>query len=429
MRRGGWFLLLGCILFLTNGVFAHAVQDSLFEKALDAESAGDVVQTIALLEQANTYQGKYNAEIREILDSYYEALQMKGSSAGDPAIPAASEDLAKNRLNFLSRAELVGIKYDEYGDSLGANEYSGEAYLQVGAEYEIRSGAISHFILASFSTDLFMREDSTVFDTSRWAFTPSLEYTVQGERFVASLGGDVNISERDGAVFGVNLSAEKDFYASEDYRAGVSAFGYLNDNIRARAKLGGYWEYRPQYGFWTNLSLSGRFERDTSVSAYFWHYTGFDDSWESREDDWSEDLFSEDTSAVTQDSVQERYYLGRNVKIGPELRMQLGYRFNKMFSMDLLGYLFWSYNPFEDEWMTFVDEVEGQAGWVTSTWNREILQGSARLRVNWRGEHFGTYLSVGTYFRRYLDLPSGHPEIYAYSYILGEIRLGATFRF
>lgn len=109
--------------------------------------------------------------------------------------------------------------------------------------------------------------------------------------------------------------------------------------------------------------------------------------------------------------------------------MQMGFRFNKMFSLDFLGYFFWSYNPFEDEWMTFVDEVEGQAGWVNLTWNREILQGSARLRLNWHGEHFGTYFSVWTYFLRYLDLPSGHPEIYAYAYILGEIRLGATFRF
>ena len=117
MRRGGWFLLLGCVLFFTNGAFAHAVQDSLFEKALDAESAGDVVQTIALLEQANSYQGKYNAEIREILDSYYEALQMKDSSTRDSAVSFASEDSAKNRLNFLSRVEFIGIKYNEYGDS------------------------------------------------------------------------------------------------------------------------------------------------------------------------------------------------------------------------------------------------------------------------------------------------------------------------
>ncbi len=421
MRRGGWFLLLGCVLFFTNGVFAHAVQDSLFEKALDAESAGDVVQTIALLEQANSYQGKYNAEIREILDSYYEALQMKDSSTRDSAVSFASEDSAKNRLNFLSRVEFIGIKYDEYGDSLGANEYSGEAYLQIGAEYEIRRGTLSHFFMASFSTVQFMREDSTVFDTSRWAFTPSLEYTVQGDRFVASLDGDVNISERDGAVFGVNLAVEKDFYVLEDYRAGVSAFGYLNDRIRTHAKIGGYWEYRPQYGFWTNLSLSGRFERDTSVSAYFWHSTdtGFGGFWE----------YGADSSIPVLDSVQERYYLGRNVKIGPEVRMQMGFRFNKMFSLDFLGYFFWSYNPFEDEWMTFVDEVEGQAGWVNLTWNREILQGSARLRLNWHGEHFGTYFSVWTYFLRYLDLPSGHPEIYAYAYILGEIRLGATFRF
>ncbi|MBP5247208.1 MAG: hypothetical protein J6Z31_05050 [Fibrobacter sp.] len=412
---------MGCILLLTSGLFAHAVQDSLFEKALDAESAGDIVLTVALLEEANSYQGNYNDEIQEILDSYYEVLRMK-----DATSEVLSEvDSNENKLNWMARLELVGIKYDEFGDSLSANEYSGEAYLNVGAEYEIRQDKISHFLLFCFASDVFMREDGTVFDTSRWAFTPSLEYTIQSERFVVSLGGDVNISERDGAVFSGSLSAERDFYLSENFRAGVSGFGYLNDNLRIRAKLGGYYEYRPLYGFWTNVAVSGRFERDTSVSAYFWRY------------EWMNEYGP--------DSVQERYYQGHNFKIGPELRLQLGYRFNSSFSVDFLGNLYWSYNPYEDEWMTFEDNfdenfdgefdenfeenAERRFGPRLSTWNRQSLQGSMRLRGNWKGKHFGTYLSVGTYFRRYLGLPSGHPEIYSNAYILGEIRLGATFRF
>ena len=421
--------MVGFILFLVNGVFAHTVQDSLFEKALDAESAGDVVLTIALLEKANAYQGRYNEEIQEILDSYYEVLRLKA-----PAEESGKDlaDSSHHCLNWLARLELVGIKYEEYGDSLGADEYSGEAFLHLGAEYEIRRGAISHFLMLGFASDVFMREDSTVFDTSRWAFTPSLEYTIQSERFVVSLGGDVNISERDGAVFSASLSAERDFYTAENFRAGVSGFGYLNDVWRARAKLGGYLEYRPQYGFWTNLGLSGRFDRDTSVSAYFWHYTGMNDFWpeseESYENPWGSNWGS-DTAQAAVDSVRERYYLGNNVKVGPELRLQLGYRFNPVFSLDFLGILFWSYDPYADEWKTFVDEFEGEAGWQTTKWNRQMLQGSLRLRASARGKHFGTYLSVGTYFRRYLGLPSGHPEIYSYAYSLGEIRLGTTFRF
>jgi len=425
MNKRGWFCLVGCILLFVNGVFAHVVQDSLFEKALDAESAGDVVLTIALLEKANTYQGRYNEEIQEILDSYYEALQSKNSTTDSAK---DSPDLHKNSLNWMARLELVGIQYKEYGDSLGADEYSGEAYLQLGAEYEIHRGGISHYILFGFASDVFMREYSTVFDTSRWAFTPSLEYTVQSERFVVSLGGDVNISERDGAVFSGSLSLERDFYTAGNFRAGVNGFGYLNDDFRVRAKLGGYLEYRPQYGFWTNLGISGRFDRDTSVSAYFWRYTGMNDFGQNPEWNW-ENPRENDTAQMTLDSIRERYYLGNNVKVGPELRLQIGYRFNSIFGMDLLGNLFWSYNPYEDEWKIFVDEFEGNAGWKTFTWNRQMLHGSLRLKASARGKHFGTYLSVGTYFRRYLGLPSGHPEIYSYAYTLGEIRLGTTFRF
>ena len=209
----------------------------------------------------------------------------------------------------------------------------------------------------------------------------------------------------------------------------MNGFGYLNDNLRVRAKLGGYYEYRPQYGFWTNVALSGRIERDSSISAYFWRYSGMDNFRPDSEMDFGygwgkgfENEWNADSGAMRIDSVRVRYYLGKNVKIGPELRLQMGYRFNSIFSLDFLGNLYYSYNPYEDEWISFDDQQN-------STWNRQILQGSLRLRGNMRGKHFGTYLSVGTYFRRYFGLPSGHPEIYSYADFLSEIRLGMTFRY
>ena len=67
MRFGVFAFFFCCFLFCGNGAFASAVQDSLFEKALDAESAGDVVKTIELLEKANSFSGNYNDEIQQIL--------------------------------------------------------------------------------------------------------------------------------------------------------------------------------------------------------------------------------------------------------------------------------------------------------------------------------------------------------------------------
>ena len=46
MRFGVFAFLFCCFLFCGNGGFARAVHDSVFEKAVDAESAGDVVNTI-----------------------------------------------------------------------------------------------------------------------------------------------------------------------------------------------------------------------------------------------------------------------------------------------------------------------------------------------------------------------------------------------
>lgn len=64
-----------CIL-LGLGLALATPQDSLYEKALDAEGAGDVATAIHLFEMANSYPGNYNAEIQEILTEYYEALQI-----------------------------------------------------------------------------------------------------------------------------------------------------------------------------------------------------------------------------------------------------------------------------------------------------------------------------------------------------------------
>ena len=99
MRFGFSFWLFGiCILRQMNGVFADTVQDSLFEKALEAEDAGDAVQTIALLEMAREREGTHSEEIRQILSEYYDALGVSGTDFGE-----------ERRLHFFSKMELVGI--------------------------------------------------------------------------------------------------------------------------------------------------------------------------------------------------------------------------------------------------------------------------------------------------------------------------------
>ncbi len=407
MRFAGvWFWLFGLSLLISSGALARTPQDSLFEKALDAESAGDVVATISYLEEAKTHEGRYTEEIREILDEYYEALQMQPGEKPNGI-----------RVNFSVQTEAAALRYDEYGDSLGAHEYSGEGFLHFESELEIRRGQISHILLAGISGNGFFREDSSVLDTSRWAFSPSLEYSVQGELFIASIAAGLDVSERDGAIFSLSASGERDLFGKENFRTGANGFGYWNANGRTLARLGAYVEYRPQTGLWTNVSLAARFDGDTSVTAYFWHY--FPAMTENFDE---EGVFAED-------SVKERYYLGKNLKLGPDLRLILGYKFNKAFSLDFWGDLFFSNSPRKDSWTTFVDEAEGEARWENRTWNRKLLQGSARLKAHFRTGNIGTHLSIGTHFRRYFDLPQGHPEIFSYAYRLGEIRVGADFKF
>ncbi len=397
-----WSRFLICVLLSYCGIFARAPQDSLFEKALDAEAVGDIVATLNYLEEAKSYGGRYTDEIQEILEAYYDALQMPKSPDEDEIFP----------LKFFARVEAKAIRYDEFGDSLGAHENAGEVFLQLDAEMEKDRGPLTHFFTVGVSASGNFREDGSVLDTSRWAFSPHLEYSLQGELFAAFLLAEVEISEADGAVLALSASGNRTFFSAGDVRMGMDAFGYWNGNWRTRLKWGGFVEIRPRMGFWMNASLSGRFDGDTSVSASFWQYQP-----------------KEFGNGLEPDSVWERYYLGKNAKLGPELQIQLGCRFNRAFSVDLWGELFYSNSPFKDRWKIFANEMEGMSAWDNRAWNRQLLQGAARLKMRFRGEHFGTYLSVGAHFRRYLNLPEDHPEIYALAYLLGEVRLGADFEF
>lgn len=396
-----WSRFLICVLLSYCGIFAHAPQDSLFEKALDAEASGDVVATLRYLEEAKSYGGRYTEEIQEILEAYYDALQMPESTA-ERSFP----------IKFWAQVEAKVVRYDEFGDSLGAHENAGESFVRLDAEMEKRGGPLMHFFTVGVSASGFFREDGSVLDTSRWAFFPHLEYSLQGETFAAFLLTEVEISEADGAVFALSASGNRTFFSAGDARLGMDAFGYWNGNWRTRLKLGGFVEIRPRVGFWMNASLSGRFDGDTSVSASFWRYQP-----------------EEFGNSMEPDSVRERYYVGKNAKLGPELQIQLGYRFNRAFSVDFWSELFYSNSPLKDRWKVFADETEGMFAWDNRTWNRRLLQGSARLKMHFRGEHFGTYLSIGAHFRRYLNLPKDHPEIFAFAYLWGEVRLGANFEF
>ena len=111
-------------------------------------------------------------------------------------------------------------------------------------------------------------EKETVFDTSRWALTPSLEYSLQGDWFVFGASVDFGVSERDGLLPAGTLFAERDVFQNKDYRAGIYAFGYANVNGRARVQTDFYWNYRPSLGFWYHVSIVARLERHTIVESY-----------------------------------------------------------------------------------------------------------------------------------------------------------------
>jgi len=391
MRALAVFLCIFCI----SSVFAET-QETLFERALDAESEGDVPKTIALLEEAATHEGPYRGEIEAILKEYYAALQIKDESESGFSG------------NFLAKVEGSGFIYEEYGNAASVKENSADSYVLLGGEFDYHTpSGWTHFWFVSLSADVFFREKETVFDTSRWALTPSLEYSLQGDWFVFGASVDFGVSERDGLLPAGTLFAERDVFQNKDYRAGIYAFGYANVNGRARVQTDFYWNYRPSLGFWYNVSIGARLERDTIVNSY---------------------LPQEDFTLEHQ-TTPLRFYAGRPTKLGPELLLQTGYKFSKVWSVDLRSTLYYGLGLNEDSWLAPNDSQEFNPNLDYNTYQRQMLQGYWMLRGEWKGDIMGAYLSLGQHFIRYENLPADHPEILFTTSILSEGRLGFSARF
>ncbi len=400
--RNAKSLLFFCVLFGLELALATP-QDSLYEKALDAEGSGDVATAIHLFEMANSYPGNYNAEIQEILAEYYDALQIDRDSGGD-----------EREFSFWVNVEASGSRYDELGDSLGTHEFFGEGGLRLGAELLIPQGELSHRFAVLFASDAFFHEPNTAFDTTRVELSPSVEYSLSGDRFAVSLETGLLFSSRDKGTVFASLWGRRAFYRNGDFRAGFRGDFYGTSLARVRLSAGSFFEIQRERGFSGELALSGRFDGDTSVSAYF--------KYPLRGDFENGEPFPWDADAgVLPDSVSERYYLGRRSKLGPEIRAFLEYRFSKLFSLDFRGSLFFSYCPQKDRWLRDAEH--------SVSWNRQMLQGFADLRANFEWERFGAYFSFGSYFYRYIRLPNDHPEIFAASALQEKARLGSVVRF
>ncbi len=410
------FFLLLCIFFKV-GLAAESPQDSLYEKALDAESAGNVADAILLFEKAASFPGRYGDEIREILSEYYEVLQIE------------KPDIVGNKRPFSlwGNIEAVASRYDEWGDTLGAREYLGEGFLQLGAEYEISSGSLTHAISVLFAAEGFLYEANTVFDTSRYEFSPSVAYSLSGKRLDLSAELGTLHSERYGTSFFASLFGSRDFYLRGNFRSGISGYGFVNSDARVRLVAGGHLALRKNAGINAEISLSGRLDGDTSVSAYV-RYVPMDGLEEGEEFENVDALFfrdalSDDSGSfgVLADTVSERYYMGRRSKLGPEIRTLFGYRFASGFSVDFRGNLFLSFGMKRDEWLV-------EKG-ISRSFRRAMLQGSARIRAGYEWKFVAAYLSLESYFYRYFGLPSGHPELSAYAATQEKVRSGVLFRF
>lgn len=392
-------LFVVCVLLLC-GLSPAMSQDSLYEKALDAEGAGDVSSAVHLFEMAYSRPGPYTAEIGEILAAYYDALQIDGPGG----------EKRTRKLSFLTKLEMGGIRYDEPGGD--NHEFLADAFWEVGAELSIPRGEASHRVGISLASEVFFHEPNTAFDTTGGEFSASVVYSFFGKRGSVSLETGMFFPEDRKNAFFVDFWGKRELCRMEAFAAGVKGDVYGNSLARFSASLGGYLELFPGKNPEVNFYFAGRFDGDTSVFAYF----------KLPAYDFEEGFFpGEPEAGFSRDSVEKRFYVGRRSRFGPEFRAFAGYGLGGPFSLEFFGDLFLSYAPQRDRWL--------RDAFRNASWNRFAIQGLADFRVNFDWKRFEAYVSLGAYFLRYFRLPEDHPEISSNAALREKARMGSVFRF
>lgn len=249
-------LLVFLILSFASLLFAEA-QEKLYFRAMEAEQNGDVSESLSLFEQAAAAGGEYTAEIQEILEEYYDALEVK----------------KKNNASYRVIGDIgfYGLHYEEYGGVPGIRETGHDVFTSLAAFLDLSFGDWIHSLGFAFVADWFLNSNEMeVLDTNEWKLAPGLEYSLVGTNMLLDLGVDFNVSSEAHLQPSFYGLFEYDFAHWEKQRLSVSLLSYFHKSGPLSFALSGAWHRTASYGFNGSAYIGVKYEADSLAD-----YLGF----------------------------------------------------------------------------------------------------------------------------------------------------------
>ena len=292
-------------LFVLN-VFADE-QTSLYQRALEAESSGDIVDAITLFEDALFTEGPYTEEILQILKEYYAVL-------GIDFLDIQKQNLWRFGFDF----DAIGVRYEEKESEESSKEWLGEGFSVFSIAYDIYRNQRKHSIEFSFLSEVFLKSDSSSLDTNDWVISPAIEYSLMSKSFALATGANFTLSEGDKINPAFFFLFEKYAFKRDTRLFVLEGFAFINKILEMRSGLNLSWHQNQKKGLSMSASLGLLFNVDSTASIL---------------------LITDDNYLDGIDSpyLDVSYYQG--VKWGPAIQLKSSYQFDNPIGIEMKGSL------------------------------------------------------------------------------------------
>lgn len=372
--------LIGILLFsLVLNVFANE-QTSIYQRALEAESTGDIVGAITLLEEALLTEGPYSSEILEILKQYYDVLGID-----------FIERERHNNWRFSLNLDAIEIHYKEKESLITTKEWLGEVFSILSLAYDINHHQIKHSIELSFLSEFFWKSDSSSLDTNDWALSPTLQYTLMSKSFILSSGVDFTLNEKNGFNPAFFVFFEKDAFKKDFHWFALDGFAFINKIFEMRYGINFSWNLKKKEGLSMSVSLGVHLNVDSTASI---------------------SLITDDNYF---DGVELSYYdlsYFHGAKWGPSFHLNASYQFDNPLGVETK----WRLAP------SFLINEKNNA-------SLSFLEGGIGCFLFVKWQHLRFHLGVDQFFNHYLNRPVLWNGLIPKTAFFTELKLGTKINF
>lgn len=413
------------ILLLSAALFAET-QEAAYFRAMQAEESGDIAYAINCFEEALAIDGEYTEEISEILNEYYDALNIPANRRKVKSEKTSSVQDEANPWSFHFFGELSGAGV-RYSASKENSEWGAFLQASVTPSLEYSAGAWVHSFGVNLQGNLnFNNENVPALDTNDWKGSFGVEYSLIGERFLLDVGVDLNLYQQEDLSPAFYSWLEYIVYKKNNHKVGVALWSYYDVAGPLSLALYGTWRKTSSSGFGFSVMAGPRFETDSSFDyrSYVKAYENALDAVEKEMEDFADHMFDDNPYELCSEFYGDQCYgwdiatldsinwyskydqLLSNVSVvpvhywskwlGPSLKARTFYKFKNGISLEAKMNLFYSF------------VVDGPDSGFE---NVSKFSGIWTGMLNWRLGDVDIYLYVEDSYKMY-SLPKEFKDMY-----------------